>query len=146
MAFWLLKSEPETYSWDDLQREKIGTWDGVRNHSAKLNLMAMRAGDLAFFYHSVSEKAVVGIVKIVKEAFPDPTAHSGQPWVAVRVQPWTTLSRPVTLRELRSDPRLEGLMLLTHTRLSVMPLSEAHFDTILARSQQTESSQGPSPL
>ncbi len=136
MAFWLLKSEPETYSWHDLELEQLGTWDGVRNHSAKLNLTAMRSGDLAFFYHSVSEKAVVGLVEIVEEAFMDPTAGQGQPWVAVRVKPLARFDRAVTLQELKADPSMAGLMLLTHTRLSVMPLSEAHFDAILARAQR----------
>jgi len=138
MAYWLLKSEPETYSWDDLCREQIGTWDGVRNHRAKLNLMAMQQGDSALFYHSISEKAVVGVIEIVEEAFPDPTADQGKPWVAVRVRPLTPLDRPVTLQELKKDPKMAGLMLLSHTRLSVMPLSKAHFDAILACAQQTE--------
>lgn len=138
MPFWLLKSEPETYSWDDLVREQIGTWDGVRNHSAKLYLMAMRRGDSALMYHSVSEKAVVGIMEIVEEAFPDPTAEPGQPWVAVRVRSLAPLQRCITLQELKADPGMAGLLLLSHTRLSVMPLSKTHFDAILARAQQPE--------
>jgi predicted RNA-binding protein with PUA-like domain len=87
-------------------------------------------------YHSVSEKAVVGVMEIIEEAFPDPTAERGQPWVAVRVRPLAPLPRPVTLQELKADPRLDGLMLLSHTRLSVMPLSKTHFDAILAHAQQ----------
>jgi predicted RNA-binding protein with PUA-like domain len=138
MAYWLLKSEPDTYSWHDLVSEKVGTWDGVRNHSAKLNLKSMRCGDIAFFYHSVSEKAVVGLVEIIEEAFPDPTAEKGQPWVAVRVKPLARLTRSVTLQELKSDPSMAGLMLLSHTRLSVMPLSKDHFDTIFALAQRPE--------
>lgn len=138
MAYWLLKSEPDTYSWNDLELEKVGTWDGVRNHSAKLNLKTMRCGDFAFFYHSVSEKAVVGLVEIIQEAFPDPTAGEGQPWVAVRVKPVARLNRPVTLQELKADPSMAGLMLLSHTRLSVMPLSKAHFDAIFALAQRPD--------
>ncbi|MFM7179706.1 MAG: EVE domain-containing protein, partial [Bacteroidota bacterium] len=133
-----LKSEPDTYSWNDLELEKVGTWDGVRNHRAKLNLKSMRCGDFAFFYHSVSEKAVVGLVEIIQEAFPDPTAGEGQPWVAVRVKPVARLNRPVTLQELKADPSMAGLMLLSHTRLSVMPLSKAHFDAIFALAQQPD--------
>lgn len=136
MAYWLLKSEPETYAWDDLCREQVGTWDGVRNHLAKLNLKSMRPGDQALFYHSVSQKAVVGIMEIRSKAFNDPTAEPGQPWVAVKVRPIRPLKRPVTLHEIKSDPQFEGLALLTHTRLSVIPLSKAHFDAILARAQR----------
>lgn len=136
MAFWLLKSEPETYSWDDLVWEKVGTWDGVRNHSAKLNLMAMRKGDLGLMYHSVTEKAIVGLMEIIEEAFPDPTAGQGQPWVAVRVRPLRALQRHVTLQELKGDSGMDGMMLLSHTRLSVMPLSKTHFDAILERALQ----------
>lgn len=136
MAYWLLKSEPETYAWVDLCREKVGTWDGVRNHQAKLNLKAMQKGDQALFYHSVTQKAVVGIVEIDSASFPDPTAGTNEPWVAVKVRPLQALQRPVTLQEMKGDPALVGLPLLTHTRLSVVPLSKAHFDTILARAQR----------
>jgi len=136
LAYWLLKSEPETYAWGDLIREKIGTWDGVRNHQAKLNLKSMVPGDQALFYHSVTQKAVVGLMEIQTEAFPDPTADPGQPWVAVKVRPIQPLKRPVTLLEIQNDPFFEGLALRTHTRLSVIPLSKAHFDAILARAQR----------
>ena len=135
LACWLLKSEPETYAWEDLCREKVGTWDGVRNHQAKLNLKAMKKGDLALFYHSVTQKAVVGLLELVSSSFPDPTAGPDDPWVAVKVRPLQALQRPVTLQEMKNDPALAGLPLLTHTRLSVVPLSKAHFDTILARAQ-----------
>ncbi|HRE60079.1 MAG TPA: EVE domain-containing protein [Micropepsaceae bacterium] len=129
MAFWLLKSEPETFSWaDQLARGKAGEpWTGVRNHQAKLNLMRMKKGDHAFFYHSVEEKQVVGIVEVIREAFPDPTAEQGAPWVAVQVAARIALKNPVTLEAIKKEPALKEMMLVKHTRLSVQPVSDAEW-------------------
>ena len=106
MAYWLMKSEPEAYSWDDLVRDGGTEWDGVRNNAATLNLKAMKPGDRAFLYHSVSDKAVVGIMEITREAQPDPKAKPGERWVSVRVEPVEKLPRPVTLAEIKVEPRL----------------------------------------
>lgn len=129
MACWLLKSEPETFSWDhQLARGKAGEpWTGVRNHQAKLNLMRMKKGDRAFFYHSVEGKEIVGIVEIIREAFPDPTAEAGAPWVAVQVAARTALKKPVTLEAIKKEPALKDMMLVKHTRLSVQPVSDAEW-------------------
>lgn len=129
MAFWLLKSEPETFSWaDQLARGKTGEpWTGVRNHQAKLNLMRMKKGDHAFFYHSVEEKQVVGIVEVIREAFPDPTAEQGAPWVAVQVAARIALKNPVTLEAIKKEPALKEMMLVKHTRLSVQPVSDTEW-------------------
>jgi len=129
MAFWLLKSEPGTFSWaDQLARGKAGEpWTGVRNHQAKLNLMRMKKGDHAFFYHSVEEKQVVGIVEVIREAFPDPTAEQGAPWVAVQVAARIALKNPVTLEAIKKEPALKEMMLVKHTRLSVQPVSDAEW-------------------
>ncbi|GAC1493926.1 MAG: EVE domain-containing protein [Acetobacteraceae bacterium] len=130
MAHWLIKSEPDVFGWD--QQVAIGTepWTGVRNHSAKLNLAAMRLGDQAFFYHSHIGKAVVGIVEIVREAYPDPTATDG-PWVSVDVRTVAALPRPVTLSEIKADPALADMPLIRLSRLSVSPVSEAHWHHVL---------------
>ena len=132
MAFWLLKTEPATFSWaDQLSRGKAGEpWTGVRNHQAKLNLKRMKKGDLAFFYHSVEEKRVVGIVEIIREAFPDPTADAGAPWVAVQVTARAALKIPVTLGAVKAVPALKDMMLVKHTRLSVQPVSDAEWRAI----------------
>lgn len=129
MAFWLLKSEPGTFSWaDQLARGKAGEpWTGVRNHQAKLNLMRMKKGDHAFFYHSVEEKQVVGIVEVIREAFPDPTAEQGAPWVAVQVAARIALKNPVTLEAIKKEPALKEMMLVKHTRLSVQPVSDTEW-------------------
>lgn len=121
MQYWLLKSEPETFSWDDLCRLGRDMWDGVRNHQAANNLRAMRTGDRAFFYHSVNEKRIVGIAEIVREAYPDPTDASGR-FVVVDVVPVAPLPQPVTLQQVKDDPRLSHLALIRQSRLSVMPV------------------------
>ena len=131
MAHWLMKSEPEAYSWDDLVREGEGTWDGVRNHAAALNLKAMQVGDEALFYHSVIGKEVVGVMTISRPAAPDPTEPEGTRWVAVKVKPVAKLNRPVTLATLKTDPALAGMVMLRQSRLSVAPLSDAEFAHIL---------------
>lgn len=128
MACWLLKSEPETWSWDQQKREgrKGAEWDGVRNFQARNNMRAMKKGDLGFFYHSGEDKAVVGIVKVVKEAHPDSTDPSGQ-WECVDVAAVTALPRPVTLSEIKAAPALKSMVLVRNSRLSVQPVTEAEW-------------------
>lgn len=124
MAHWLVKSEPASWSWDDHVRKGVQYWDGVRNHQAAGNLKAMRLNDRAFFYHSVEEKRIVGVVEVVREAYPDPTDPEGR-WVVVDFKALIPLARPVTLAEIKSDPRLEHLALVRQSRLSVTPVDEA---------------------
>lgn len=132
MAYWLVKSEPDAFSWDQQVAAGVEPWTGVRNHLAKRHLLAMRVGDRALFYHSNIGKAVVGVVEVVREAYPDPTAEPGSPWVAVDVRTVGPFPRPVTLAEMKVSPRLEGLALLHQSRLSVMPVSPEHWRTICA--------------
>ena len=122
MAYWLIKSEPEAYSWDDLVRDKGTEWDGVRNNAATLHLKAMKVGDRAFLYHSMSDKAVVGVVQITREAKPDAKAKEGERWVSVAVAPVEKLPRPVTLAEIKAEPRLKDMELIRQSRLSVAPV------------------------
>ena len=128
MAYWLMKSEPESYSWDRLVREGGTEWDGVRNNAARLHLKAMKAGDEAFFYHSMSDKAVVGVMRIVREAQPDPKDRD---WVSVRVEPVRPLPRPVTLAEIKAEPRLAAMELIRQSRLSVAPVREEEWQVVL---------------
>ena len=125
MSYWLMKSEPETYSWDDqLKRGAKGEpWSGVRNHQAKNNLMKMKKGERAFFYHSGGTKEIVGIVEVIREHYPDPTAKSGEPWVVVDVKAIEPLGKPVTLSEAKADARLKTMVLVNNTRLSVQPVT-----------------------
>ncbi|MGL5838458.1 MAG: EVE domain-containing protein [Sphingorhabdus sp.] len=116
--YWLMKSEPDVYGWDDLVAEKEGMWDGVRNHGAALNLKAMKKGDLAFFYHSNIGVEVVGIIEISEEAFIDPTDEKGR-FVAVRVKPVKKLASPVPLKAVKANPRLAEMDLVRLSRLSV---------------------------
>ena len=128
MARWLMKSEPESYSWNDLIRDKGTEWDGVRNNAARLHLKAMKAGDEALFYHSMSDKAVVGIMRITREAQPDPKDND---WVSVRVEPVKALSRPVTLAEIKAEPRLAKMELIRQSRLSVAPVRDDEWEVVL---------------
>ena len=130
MAYWLVKSEPDAFSWD--QHTAVGTepWTGVRNHSAKLNLAAMRLGDRAFFYHSNIGKAVVGVVEVVREAYPDPTAETG-PWVCVDLRAVAPLPRPVSLAAIKAEAALAEMALLRQSRLSVSPVSDPHWRYIM---------------
>ena len=130
MAFWLLKSEPDVFGWDHQMANGTEPWTGVRNHQAKLHLLSMRLGDRAFFYHSHVGKAILGIVGVVREAYPDPTAEAG-PWVSVDLRAERPLPRPVTLQELRADPALAEMALLKLSRLSVSPVREAEWAHIL---------------
>ena len=127
MAHWLMKSEPESYSWEDLVRDGGTEWDGVRNNAARLHLKAMSAGDEAFLYHSMSDKAVVGIMRVVREAQPDPRDAD---WVSVRVEPVRPL-RPVTLAEIKAEPKLAKMELIRQSRLSVAPVREDEWTLIL---------------
>jgi predicted RNA-binding protein with PUA-like domain len=129
---WLVKQEPEAYSWDDFVRDGRTAWTGVRNFQARNNLRAMRTGDKALFYHSVSDKAVVGIAEVIREAYPDPTAEEGD-WSCVDLAPTKPFRRPVTLDEIKADPALQSIPLVRHTRLSVLPLDKIAFDEIVAR-------------
>ena len=128
MAYWLMKSEPESYSWDDLVRDGGTEWDGVRNNAARLHLKAMKKGDEAFLYHSMSDKAVVGIMRITREAQPDPKDAN---WVSVRVEPVKALARPVTLAEIKAEPRLSKMELIRQSRLSVAPVREDEWNVVL---------------
>lgn len=128
MAYWLMKSEPESYSWADLVRDGGTEWDGVRNNAARLHLKAMQAGDEAFLYHSMSDKAVVGIMRITREAKPDPKAPD---WVTVRVEPVKALERPVTLAEVKAEPKLAKMELIRQSRLSVAPVREDEWAKVL---------------
>lgn len=132
-AYWLLKSEPEAFSWQKLCKEGRTPWDGVRNHQAARNLRQMHLGDLAFFYHSVKERQIVGKVKIVQTAYPDPTDTTGR-FVAVDVVPVGPMARPVTLAQMRLAPALADLSLLRQSRLSVVPLTAQHWAFINAMS------------
>ena len=128
MPHWLMKSEPESYSWADLVRDGGTEWDGVRNNAARLHLKAMKPGDEAFLYHSMSDKAVVGIMRITREPQPDPKDNA---WVSVRVEPVRPLPRPVTLAEIKAEPKLAKMELIRQSRLSVAPVREEEWQLLL---------------
>ena len=130
MAYWLIKSEPSVYSWDQFEKDKHAVWDGVRNYAARIHLRAMKKGDEAFYYHSNEGLAIVGIAKIVKEAYQDPTTEDIN-WVAVDVKPVKKLKKPVTLAQIKSDKRLTGMALIKISRLSVSPVTSSEWDAIL---------------
>lgn len=134
MNYWLVKTEPETYSWFDFVKLGRDRWDGVRNYQARNNLKLMQQGDQVLFYHSVNDKEVVGIAKVVREYYPDPTVEDDR-WVAVDLEPVHKLDKPVTLAQIKADERLEGLALIKNSRLSVMPVLRDHFDIILSKSK-----------
>ena len=129
MKYWLLKSEPNTWSWHDQIKEKITMWDGVRNYQARNNLMSMRVNDLCFFYHSVNEKKIVGIVSITKEHYTDPTDKTKK-FVAVDVKTKKSLKNPVTLKQIKKEKQLSHLALVKQSRLSVMPIDKISWDLI----------------
>lgn len=129
MAYWLLKSEPGAWSWDDQMRDRTAEWDGVRNYQASNNLKAMKHGDRAFFYHSVKEKRIVGIVEVVKEYYADPSDPTGR-FGMVDVKAVEPLAEPVTLERIKAEPRLAGLPLLRQSRLSVVPVGAAEWRLI----------------
>ena len=128
-SYWLVKSEPAKYSFDDLVRDGKTVWDGVRNNQAALWLKAMKVGDQVFYYHSQEGLAVVGIAQVARESFPDPTDASGR-FVAVELSPVRALPRPVTLTEMRATPALKDLRMLRQFRLSVTPITPAEWETI----------------
>jgi predicted RNA-binding protein with PUA-like domain len=127
MAYWLMKSEPESYGWSDLMRDGTTEWDGVRNNAARLHLKAMKPGDEAFFYHSMCDKAVVGIMRVTRAAEADPKAPD---WVRVRVEPVRPLPRPVTLAEIKAEPALASMELIRQSRLSVAPVRDEEWQLI----------------
>src|SRR5690349_17413355 len=129
--FWLVKQEPDSYSWSDFTAEKGTRWTGVRNYTARNNLRNMKKGDEVFFYHSGEDKAVVGIAKVSKTAYPDPTADEGD-WSAVDLVPVKKLPRPVSLQEIKRKPQLREMKLVRQSRLSVMPVTADEFRIILA--------------
>jgi predicted RNA-binding protein with PUA-like domain len=129
MAYWLIKSEPAAYGWDDLVRDGGTEWDGVRNNAATLHLKAMKPGDRAFLYHSMTEKAVVGVVEIVRAARPD--GKPGERWVSVAVKPVAPLPRPVTLAQIKAEPRLRDMELLRQSRLSVAPVRDGEWALVM---------------
>ena len=131
MAYWLIKSEPGTWSWDDQVRDGVAEWDGVRNHQAANNMKAMEPGDRAFFYHSVDEKRIVGIVEVVKTYYPDPSDPSGR-FGMVDVKALKPMTRPVTLAEIKAEPRLGELALVRQSRLSVLPVGPEEWALICA--------------
>ena len=131
MAYWLMKSEPGAWSWENQVEDGTAEWDGVRNHQASNNMKAMQKGDKAFFYHSVNEKRIVGIVTIAKEYYPDPTDKSGR-FGMVDVKALRPFKKPVTLADVKGEPRLENLALVRQSRLSVMPISDDEWQLICA--------------
>jgi predicted RNA-binding protein with PUA-like domain len=133
MAYWLLKSEPHTWSWDQQKKEgrKGSEWDGVRNFQARKNMQTMQRGDLAFFYHSGEEKSVVGIVKVVAEAHPDSTDRTGV-WQCVDVAAVKDFARPVTLAEIKAEPSLKSMVLVRNSRLSVQPVASVEWKKVCA--------------
>ena len=132
MNYWLVKSEPDSWSWDQQVKKgaKGEVWSGVRNHTAKLNLMKMKKGDLAFFYHSNIGKEIVGIAEVAKEHYPDPTAKAGDPWVVVDMVAREPLKTPVTLEAIKTEPKLKEMALLKYSRLSVQPVTAAEWKVI----------------
>ena len=133
--YWLLKSEPSTWSWGDQVKAGIEMWDGVRNYQARNNLMNMKQKDLCFFYHSVSEKLIIGIVEVVKEYYPDPTDETGR-FVVTDVKAKKRLKRAVSLEEIKTIPKLSSIALIKQSRLSVMPLTKNEWDIIIKISEK----------
>ena len=126
---WLVKQEPESYPWSAFERDRRTSWDGVRNYQARNNLRGMQAGDPVLYYESGDTKSVVGVAKVRKAAYPDPTADEPA-WVSVELEAVRKLGRPVSLAEIKADPTLAGVTLVRHSRLSVMPLSREEFERI----------------
>ena len=133
MNYWLTKTEPSTYAWEDLQKDKKTGWDGVRNFQARNNLKAMKKGDLVFIYHSMDDKAIVGIAKVTKEFFPDPKDNN---WVSVEIAPVSKLKKPITLAQIKADKRFKEMVLVRSSRLSVQPVAPEEFDKIVALSEE----------
>ena len=132
MAYWLLKTEPEEFSWDDLKKSgaKGDAWTGVRNFTARENLKSMKKGDRAFFYHTGDEKQIVGIAEVVREHYPDPTAAKGEPWVVVDVRAIEPVPKPVTLAAVKADARFKDMALVKYGRLSVQPVTAEQWKAV----------------
>lgn len=130
MNYWLVKSDPDTYGWPEMKKDKETFWDGVRNYAARMHLNAMKKGDLVLFYHSQSDKTVVGIVKVAKESYQDPTTEDER-WVAVDLAYVSEFNNPVTLADIKATPKLENIALVRQSRLSVMPLTKEEYDLIV---------------
>ena len=128
--YWLIKSEPSNWSWENQVKERVTMWDGVRNYQARNNLMKMKKKDLCFFYHSVTEKKIVGIVEVSKEYYPDPTDQTGK-FVVTDVRTVKKLKKPVTLEQIKDNPKLSNIALIKQSRLSVMPLQKIEWDEII---------------
>jgi predicted RNA-binding protein with PUA-like domain len=134
--YWLVKSEPDAYSWDTFMAQGRAVWDGVRNYQARNNLVAMKAGDQVLFYHSVTNPGVVGVATVVKEAYPDPTAPDDPRWRVVELEPLMPLARPVKLAQLKAEPLLANMALIRQSRLSVMPVRSDEFECILSMAKE----------
>jgi predicted RNA-binding protein with PUA-like domain len=132
MNYWLIKSEPGAWSWEDQVKKgaKGDAWTGIRNHTAKLNLMKMKKGDRAFFYHSGDDKAVVGIAEVIREHYPDPTAAPGEPWVAVDVKAVAPMKKAVPLAAIKATPKLKDMALLKQSRLSVQSVTDPEWKLV----------------
>lgn len=131
MNYWLVKSEPESYSWEDLQSKGEDIWDGIRNYQARNYLKEMKVGDQVLFYHSGKTKEIVGLAKVSMEAFPDPNDKEQKGWMAVKLVPSKSFPKPLQLEQIKSDDLLNGMVLLKQSRLSVMPLEKPQFEHII---------------
>ncbi|MCX6275379.1 MAG: EVE domain-containing protein [Bacteroidetes bacterium] len=128
--YWLVKSDPETYGWEQFQKDKITSWDGVRNYAARIHLRAMKTGDDVLFYHSNTDAGVVGTAKVTKESYPDPTAKE-EGWVSVELKCLQSLKSPVTLKAIKAEKKLQNMVLIKISRLSVSPVTQEEYDTII---------------
>ncbi len=137
MAYWLIKSEPFKYSWNQFEKDKQTFWDGVRNYAARNNLRAMKKGDLAFFYHSNEGLEIVGIAKVVKESYQDPTTPE-EAWVAVDFAPYKKLKKPVSLAQIKADPRLSNMDLIRLGRLSVQQVRKEEWEIVMSYAEEKE--------
>ncbi|WP_236870438.1 EVE domain-containing protein [Candidatus Bandiella numerosa] len=135
MNYWLVKSEPSSYSWSQMQQDKVSAWDGVRNYQARNNLRLMKLGDLAFFYHSNQEKAIKGLIKVVKEYYPDPTDESGR-FDMVDFEYVTSLKKSISLAEIKQNENLQNIALVKQSRLSVMPITQYEYNIIIELSKK----------
>jgi predicted RNA-binding protein with PUA-like domain len=147
MAYWLMKSEPDAWSWDQQVKKgaKGEAWSGVRNHTAKLNLMKMQRGDRAFFYHSNIGKEIVGVLEVIREYHPDPTAEAGAPWVVVDVKAVAPMPKPVTLEAVKAEPKLKDMALIKFSRLSVQPVTDAEWALVCQMGGIQQAEQGAKP-
>jgi predicted RNA-binding protein with PUA-like domain len=133
MKYWLMKTEPSTFSWDDLVRDKKTVWDGVRNYQARNNLKEMKKGDMALIYHSMDDKSVIGIAQITREHFADPKDAA---WEAVEIKPLKKLKEPVNLADIKKDKRLSNMVLVKNSRLSVQPVKQEEFDLVIGMGEK----------